>query len=173
MTDLAKQGYQRIADSKPRDLVVIIEKLHELAAMEKDIPTLFSTLRRLRELRPGTQGYTDRLNYLRLVVGSEMEDAWTTILGNKDIPASTLTSSAVPPSLLRALAAYRLGMQERMATELKSITSTSQLTVGQRAILARMKTLVGEDVAAFRLSESIPEKLLLDEERAFGALGLH
>ena len=118
--------------------------------------------------KPGT----DRLNYLRLVVGMELEEAWGAILGYEGVPASTLTSSAVPPALLRALAAYRLGQMERMATEIKGMTAAAaQLPAGQRAILAGMMRLIGDDVVAFRLSEAIPPKLLLDEERAFAELG--
>ncbi len=171
--DLARQGYLRVAETKPRNIVTIVEKLHELAAREKDIPAMFTTLRKLRELRPGNQSYTDRLNYLRLVIGLEQEEAWKTILGYDGAPASTLTSSAVPPALLRALAAYRLGQMERMATEVKSIATATQLPAGQRAILAGMMRLVGDDITAFRLSEGIPQKLLLDEEKTFGSLGLN
>ena len=63
--DLARQGYERVAEAKPRNLVVIVEKLHELAARDKDIHTMFATLRKLREVRPGNQGYTDTVGPLR------------------------------------------------------------------------------------------------------------
>lgn len=167
LNDLAIIGFTRMAEARPNLQVGLLEKITELQQREKDVPALLVTLKRLRELRPSNHGYTDRLNYLRLVTGDEMELACEAVSGLEKPAVARADSSGVPQALLRALAALRMGDKGRVGEEMKMIDPSLRLSAGERAVMAGMTAESGDDVGAFRMAESIPRALLLPDEQVF------
>ncbi|MDB6074321.1 MAG: hypothetical protein JWO89_1961 [Verrucomicrobiaceae bacterium] len=164
---LAITGYGRLAEQRPNLRVGMLEKVLELQQREKDAPAILGTLKQLRELRPANHAYIDRLNYLRLVTGDEMELAFEAVCGFEKPAVAMKDSPVVPQALLRALAAMRMGQPHRAAEEVRTLDSTLRLSAGQRAVMAGMTAEAGEDVKAFRMAESIPPALLLPDELVF------
>ncbi|MGV3661871.1 MAG: hypothetical protein ACO1TE_16915 [Prosthecobacter sp.] len=146
-----------------------LQKSAESALMAKNTTILLAASRKLQELSPGSAAFADRLAYLRLILGVEME---TVNLSSKgDEPGLramfTIAIERVPPSLLQALAAYRLGDLEAVRTHLASLPDASSLPAGQRAVAAGLLALAGRPDRAFEIAEKVPDALLLSEELAF------
>ena len=167
LNDLAIIGYARVAEAKPSLRVGLLEKILNLHARDKNIGAMIGTLRQLRGLRPASHAYLDQLNYLRLLTGEELELACQAVLGFEQPAPEVPDSPAVPQSLLRALAALRLGDIPRLAREIQAVTTPAKLGAGQRAVVAGLRALTGDDVGAYRIAESVPRALLLEEERGF------
>ncbi len=167
LNDLAVAGYSRVAEARPSLRVGLLETMLEIQARDKNTPAMFGSLRQLVGLRPASRSYVDQLNYLRLVTGEELELACEAVLGFEKPAPPVADSAAVPQSLLRALAALRIGDTSRIAQEVRSVASQSRLSAGQRAVVAGLLALTGDDVGAYRIAESVPPALLLEEEQRF------
>ena len=172
LTDLALTGYRRIAEARPGLKVTMLEKVLELQGRDKNIPGMLATLRQLHSLRPASRAYIDQANYLRLLAGEELEIACQAVLGFDQPATAQPDSPAFPQSLLRALAALRLGDSSRMTEEIRSAPTPKNLPAGQRAVVAGLRALAGDEAGAFRLAESIPPALLLKEEHRFLSLAV-
>lgn len=141
----------------------------ESALMAKNTAILLEASRKLRELSPGSTVFADRLAYLRLILGVEME---TVTLSSQTDESSvramvTVAMERVPAALLGALAAYRLGDLESVKTHLGALPDPSSLPAGQRAVAAGLLALAGRPDRAFQIAEKVPDALLLREELAF------
>jgi hypothetical protein len=147
----------------------MLQKTHTLALEQKNSVVLLQTARQLHELRPASSAYADRLAYLRLILGEEIETVDLSLLKeSNDMQAMfTVTLERVPPSLLRALAAYRMGDRAGIQQHLAGVGDTSSLPPGQRAVVAGLLSLIGKAERAYQIAEKIPAVVLLDEERAF------
>jgi tetratricopeptide (TPR) repeat protein len=147
----------------------MLQKTHTLALEQKNSVVLLQTARQLHELRPASSAYADRLAYLRLILGEEIETVDLSLLKeSNDMQAMfTVTLERVPPSLLRALAAYRMGDRAGIQQHLAGVGDTSKLPPGQRAVVAGLLSLTGKAERAYQIAEKIPAVVLLDEERAF------
>lgn len=137
--------------------------------MAKNTAILLEASRKLRELSPGSTVFADRLAYLRLILGVEME---TVTLSSQTDESSvramvTVAMERVPAALLGALAAYRLGDLESVKTHLGALPDPSSLPAGQRAVAAGLLALAGRPDRAFQIAEKVPDALLLREELAF------
>ena len=172
LNDLAIMGYSKVAEARPNMRVGMLERVLELQHREKDVRAIVGTLRHLRDLRPTNHAYTDHLNYLRLLTGDEMELAYEAVSGFEKPAPQGDGSSAVPQVLLRALAALRMGDMARAASEAKTFNPDMRLAAGQRAVMAGIVAVAGDDVGAFRMAEGIPRALLLPEELVFLRLAL-
>lgn len=167
LLDLAIQGYTLVGEARPVMRLQMLEKVFELQQRDKDVAGLIETVRRQHDLRPRNQLFIDRLNYLRLIAGIELEAAFDEVIGFENKPADTIPSSAIPLPLLRALAAWRFGDVERMKKEVSEVSDPNALPAGPRAVVAGMFAIAGRDVESFRIAEKIPAPLLLDSERYF------
>lgn len=167
LVDLAVQGYSLIGEARPLLRLQMMEKVFELQQTDKDVTGMLATARRLHEARPLNQGYGDRLNYLRLVCGVEIETAFDQVLGFEHSVQAPASASQIPTALLRALAAWRLGQPERLQEEIKDLGDPSSLPAGQRAVVAGLYSVTGRSVESFRIAEKVPLPLLLDAERNF------
>jgi hypothetical protein len=150
----------------------MLEKVFELQQRDKDVAGLIETVRRQNDLRPRNQLFIDRLNYLRLVSGIELEAAFDAVIGFENTPNETLATSVIPSALLRALAAWRFGDVERVKKEIGEVSNPQNLPAGPRAVVAGLYAITGRDVESFRMAEKIPEPLLLDSERHFLRLSM-
>lgn len=142
-----------------------LQQSARLALQTKDGGILLASTRQLHELVPSSAVYADRLTYVRLILGVEME----TIDLNKDVDteAAVTTQAHIPLPLLRALAAYRMGDLPAVAGHLGGLEDVTRLEAGQRAVAAGLLSLAGRPDRAFQIAEKIPAALLLREEQAF------
>jgi len=173
--DLATSALMEAADlSKAaggsEEAVSELQKAAKMAMGARDTASLLNVFRKLHEMRPSSQMFADQFTYLRLVLGVEME----TVDVSRLVTESQSTSSAlgvtlerVPPDLLLALAAYRLGDVASMRRLLERFHDTSGLSAGQRAVAAGLLSLAGRPDRAFQIAEQVPSALLLDEEIVF------
>ncbi len=147
-----------------------LQKSMELALRAKDAETLLDVSRRLHVISPSSTVFADRFVYLRLVLGVEMETVEVKALMTEAEPktaAAVVTLDRIPPELLLALAAYRLGDREEMVKHLASLPRGEGLPPGPRAVAAGLLSLAGKADRAFVLAEKIPGALLLEEEKVF------
>jgi len=146
-----------------------LQKSVELALRAKDEETLLDVSRRLHVMSPSSAVFADRLVYLRLVLGVEMEtvDVKALMAANEGKTTGSVTLDRIPPELLLALSAYRMGDREEMAKHLASLPRSESLPPGPRAVAAGLLSLVGRADRAFVMAEKIPGALLLDEEKVF------
>ncbi len=171
MNDLAVQGLTLAAQMRPAIRIQLLEKIYQLQQSDRTVEGMFATLRELCELRPQNETYSNRLNYLRLVSGQELELAYEAVLGFQPSASSAATSTTlaagVPPPLLRALAAWRLGETEQMQQETAALPEPGNLPAGLRAVTAGLYSLSGREVEGYRLAEKVPPTLLLEGELWF------
>lgn len=162
-------GLKAASGATMEEAVSCLQKSAESALMAKNTLILLNASRKLQELSPGSTVFADRLAYLRLILGVEME---TVTFSSKQEENSLravfmIAIERVPPSLLQALAAYRLGDLEAMKMHLASLSDASSLPAGQRAVAAGLLALAGKPDRAFQIAEKVPDALLLSEELAF------
>lgn len=153
--ELALEGYQLLAQPKAGHELEMLEKCWEAATHLGDSTQLLDTARRQSALRPTSALYAQRLDYLRLLRGEEMESVSSTAdgTGTHDI--------------LSALKAYRLGDRRQAAELLAAAQGTTALNAGQRAVYAGLLALLGDQARAFQLAEKISPRLLMAEEQVF------
>ncbi len=146
-----------------------LQKSVELALRAKDTETLLDVSRRLHVMSPSSAVFADRFVYLRLVLGVEMEtvDVKELMAETEAKAAVGVTLDRIPPELLLALAAYRMGDREGMVKHLTSLPRSESLSPGPRAVAAGLLSLVGKADRAFVMAEKISGALLLEEEKVF------
>ncbi|WP_397380463.1 tetratricopeptide repeat protein [Prosthecobacter sp.] len=172
--DVACQAYKaagmRSAENNASEAALQnLQKSVELALRAKDTETLLEVSRRLHVMSPSSAVFADRFVYLRLVLGVEMEtvDVKALMTETEAKGAVSVTLERIPPPLLLALSAYRLGDREGMAKHLASLPRGESLSPGPRAVAAGLLSLVGKADRAFVMAEKIPGALLLEEEKVF------
>ncbi len=174
LTDIAIIAYKDAGDKaaaagKLEDAVQHLQKAVEMALLAKDSTALLAVSRKLHEMRPSSAVFSDRLIYLRLILGVEMETIDLAKLKNSSSlnAAFTITLERIPPSLLLALAAYRLGDPDAVTKHLTELRDAAGLPAGQRAVAAGLLSLAGRQDGAYQIAEKVPDTLLLNEELAF------
>lgn len=170
LSDVAAVAYREAglrADAE--NGIGLLQKALECALLAKDSALMLEVSRKLHELRPASSAYSDRLAYLRLILGEEIETVdLSRLKESNDMQAMfTVTLERVPSSLLRALAAYRMGDRASIQQHLAGLGDTSALPPGQRAVVAGLLSLAGKADRAYQIAEKIPAVVLLDEELAF------
>jgi hypothetical protein len=170
LSDVAAVAYREAglrADAE--NAIGLLQKALECALSAKDSALMLEVSRKLHELRPASSAYADRLAYLRLILGEEIETVdLSRLKESNDMQAMfTVTLERVPPSLLRALAPYRMGDRAGIQPHLAGLGDTSALPPGQRAVVAGLLSLSGMADRAYQIAEKIQAVVLLDEERAF------
>jgi hypothetical protein len=170
LSDVAAVAYREAglrADAE--NGIGLLQKALECALLAKDSALMLEVSRKLHELRPASSAYSDRLAYLRLILGEEIETVdLSRLKESNDMQAMfTVTLERVPSSLLRALAAYRMGDRAGIQQHLAGLGDTSALPPGQRAVVAGLLSLAGKADRAYQIAEKIPAVVLLDEELAF------
>lgn len=162
-------GVKAASGATMEEAIQCLQKSAESALMAKDTAILLEASRKLQEMSPGSTVFADRLAYLRLILGVEMEtvDLSSKAEENSLRTVFTIALERVPPSLLKALAAYRLGDLEAVKTHLAALPDASPLPAGQRAVAAGLLAMAGRPDRAFQIAEKVPDALLLGEELAF------
>jgi hypothetical protein len=171
MWDLAIQGFDMAAVKNPLAKVTMSEKIYEIELRKRDGAAMIAATKKTISARPKVRLFEDRLSYLSLLLGTEVEVASDRLLSVSsapaDVTATALTPDHFPLPLLRALAAYRLGDMDVMAREIAKLDMPGRLAPGPRAVAAGLLRLSGEQKTSFELAESTDKRLLLDAELAF------
>ncbi|MBN8422335.1 MAG: hypothetical protein J0L73_25695 [Verrucomicrobia bacterium] len=147
-----------------------LQKSAELALRARDAGTLLDVARRLHVISPSSAVFADQFVYLRLVLGVEMEMVdvkGLEALADSKKAAEIVSLERIPPELLLALRAYRLGDRGGMESHLAALPRAEGLPPGPRAVAAGLLSLAGKAERAFQMAEKIPGALLLEEERVF------
>ncbi len=172
--DVASQAYRaagmKAAENNASEAALKnLQKSVELALRAKDTETLLDVSRQLHEISPSSAMFADRFEYLRLVLGVELErvDLQSLKEQSEVNAAFNVKVDRIPLPLLLALSAYRLGDREGMAKHLAALPHPESLPPGPRAVAAGLLSLVGKADRAFVMAEKIPGALLLDEELTF------
>jgi tetratricopeptide (TPR) repeat protein len=169
--DLATRCYQQLALINPKFEVEMLDKVYEMALRQRDTPLMLKTSQQLNEKRPTHGHFRDRLRYLKLLTGIELEQVDAILTHAPPESAVEGATARVPTAFLRALAAWRLKDHARLKSELSQLTDRQdQLNLGQRAVLASLLHHVGQPIAAYRLAETIPTTILLAEEQTLFAI---
>lgn len=147
-----------------------LQKSAELALRAKDGGMLLDVSRKLHVISPSSAVFADQFEYLRLVLGVEMESVdvkGLVALADSKKTAEIVSLERIPPELLLALRAYRLGDRKGMEAHLATLPRAEGLPPGPRAVAAGLLSLAGKADRAFVLAEKIPGALLLEEETVF------
>ncbi|WP_395749992.1 hypothetical protein [Prosthecobacter sp.] len=164
--DLSLRAYSSLAPLVPEKEIMFLQKAYEQAQLQKDGKALLVIARKLHDLRPSSAAFAERYDYLRLILGVEIE---TVTLATAHTASAEETNALdhISPELLRALAAYRLGDNDSVKAQLHTLPDTKGLSAGQRAVIAGLLAQSGGVARAYQIAEKVPELLLLDEEKSF------
>jgi len=166
--DLSRRFYEGVAARHIGASMNMYLKVYEMAQKEINGDAMLRSSQQLMKLKPTDVVYLDRANYLRLVLGTDIEIAVKTIDEAAAVPAHHITPDRmVALSFLRALAAYRQGRLGDIAPALAQVKDVNTFPPGARAVFAGLLAITGNTSSAFQLAEKVPSTLLLPEERRF------
>ena len=160
--DVAAQFYEGLAEHQPQVKVPMLEKVYEMAMRGRDTDRVMKVSEELQSLRPENPLYADRVLYLHLVSGSELE-----IHLQKTAQIKADATDRVEDHFHLALAAYRMGDLSTLRLHLSHLPDVSSLPPGQRAVHAGLLSISGQVGPAYLIAEQIPSLLLLKEEKRF------
>lgn len=171
MLDLAIKANLTLAELVPPRQTEILKKTREVALLAQDTHALLDISRKLQELHPTSGCFTQEFNYLRLLLGEQMESVDLASLqreaDHRGATPSSVRADCIPLRLLEALAAYRFSNKAAVVRHMNNLPPVEGLSAGYRAVLAGLLATSGQEALAFQIAEKVPESLLLAEERAF------
>ncbi len=166
--DIAGRCYAGIAAKHPAQSINMNLKVYEMASRQQDGPAMLKAGIRLRDLKGTDVIFLDRVNYLRLLLGTDLE------IANQDLdqiaaqPKHHITQDRqIAIALLRALAAYRSGQLDLISKYLADVKQVDTFPPGPRAVYAGLLAITGDTAGAYKFAEKVPSVLLLPEERRF------
>ncbi len=160
--DLAAKFYEDLSEHQPKLKLPMLEKVYEMDMRGHNTERVLEIAKRLVSLRPENVQYVDRVTYLQLVAGYDLE------LNLQKVKQRTDTNSvSIEHRLFQALAAYRMGDLASLRINLSHLQDISSLSLGQRAVHAGLLSISGQVGPAFQMAEGIPSVLLLEEEKRF------
>lgn len=171
--DLSRRFYEGVAARHIGASMSMYLKVYEMAQKETNGDAMLRSSQQLMKLKPTDVVYLDRANYLRLVLGTDIEIAVKTINEAASVPAHHITPDRlVALAFLRALAAYRQGHVDQIAPALAQVKNVDTFPPGARAVFAGLLAISGNTSSAYQVAEKVPSTLLLPEERRFLARAL-
>lgn len=171
--DLSRRFYEGVAARHIGASMNMYLKAYEMAQKETNGDAMLRTSQQLMKLKPTDLVYLDRANYLRLILGTDIELAIKTLDEAAALPAHRITPDRlVALSFLRALAAYRQGRIDQIAPALAQVKNVDTFPPGARAVFAGLLAISGSASNAYQVAEKVPASLLLPEERRFLARAL-
>ena len=164
--ELAIRCYERLVPESPKLEVELLEKVHQNALHLRDTPRLLDVSRRLVHLRPLSGVFRDRLHYLNLLTGQEMEDCWKALASRNQEAMVEGQVRRLPTAFLEAFAAFRFHDDSTLRAALSRLSpQVSDLSPGQRAVVAALLQRTGQKDESTRLAETVNPLLLLPEEQ--------
>lgn len=159
----AARCYRALSQVNDKAQIPMLNKVYEMAERDRNGSLMLDVTKELMQLRPSSAVFRSRAQYLRLVMGLEIE---TSIDELSDAESEGgRVSDQVQPAILNALSAFRMGDLAGMRKALAKVESPDRLPPGQRAVFVGMLAASGELGKAFLIAEGVPQELLLDEER--------
>jgi hypothetical protein len=131
-----------------------LEKLLELYQRERDTLGMLDTLKELQVARPGYEPDIQRLMYVRLLGGIEMELALDWV--DRQMSTTDLSTERI---VLKALAAYRAGRADEWRAAMTAIEQPERLDPGMRGVVAGFLAMNGDRLSANRLMETLSGSL--------------
>ena len=166
--DLARQCFEGAVGRHPEKALQLQLRVYDMALKELNGNAMLRSSEKLRDLRNTDVVFLDRVNYLRLLLGADLELALKALDDSRSIPERHITPDRqIALSFLRALAAYRVGKLAEVPTHLASVRQMETFPPGPRAVYAGLLDLVGQQAEAYQIAEGIRSTLLLPEERLF------
>ena len=162
LRELALEIYDKLADENPRMKAPLMAKALEQGREQKDGDVMLGAARRLHAARPENREQTDQMNYLRLVLGEEIE-----LVDLSDASGAQEGMESDRTAILAALMAYRLWLPDEMMQSLDRVADVQGLDAGWRAVYAGLLAEADRPAKAFAVAERVPESLLIDEEKYF------
>ena len=160
-SEIAIEAFQNLS-IQPQYRLSMLEQIYRLQAKLHYTGDMLATVEEILKSRPGLRPHVMIKDYLKLIIGMDMEEAIT-----DDAPAKLNDLQSKPlRQLLSALSAYRQ-CDFQQATALASEIDANSLSAGQRAVLAGILKGCGDDQRAYSLAEKVPASLLLPEELVF------
>lgn len=171
--DLSSHFCEGVALRHPGAAMSMYLKMYEMAQKETNGEAMLRSSQQLLKLKPTDVVYLDRANYLRLVLGTDIEIALKTLDEAAQMPAHYMPADRlVAIAFLRALAAYRQGRVDEIGAALAQVKTVDTFPPGARAVFAGLLAVSGNAASAYQVAEKVPSTLLLPEERRFLALAL-
>lgn len=162
LSELALEIYDELAALDPRMRASMMAQALKQGRSQKDADVMLNAAKRLYEARPEDVEQRDQMDFLRLVLGEEIELVDLSV---------ALTAEGGPEedraAILGALMAYRLCLPEEMMRSLKRVQDVSALKPGWRAVYAGLLAEADHPAKAFAVAEKVPESLLIAEEQYF------
>ncbi len=160
--DTAIEGFTWLASADPKYTRLSLELLYQAALGKRDSLLMAHTAARMADEQAASPQSIQRLIYLRLMLGEEMETTPTLHQRYAHLPGTN--EQATMDLFLAALASYRLGDAKGSADKLLQIENLGLLPPGQRAVAAALFRQAGQQEKAIRLAQSIHAALLIPEE---------
>lgn len=171
--DLARRFYEGVAKKHAGASQNMFLKAYEMAQKETNGAAMLRSSEELLRLKPTDVVYLDRANYLRLILGTDIELAVQALDATREIPPHHITPDRhVALAFLRALSAFRQARYNEIAGELSRVKSFDTFPPGARAVYAGLLAITGDTSGAYQIAEKVPLTLLLPEERRFLARAL-
>lgn len=166
--DIARQCYAGISSHHARLATSMQLKVYDMALHELNGSAMLEASEKLRDLKKTDVIFLDRVTYLRLLLGTDLEVAQLTLDEAAALPQHHITPDRqIALSLLRALAAYRAGQISQISEHLAKVDEIDTFPPGPRAVYAGLLAVTGDAAGAFAVAELVPKVLLLPEERRF------
>jgi hypothetical protein len=166
--DIARRCYEALTARHPTKAIPLLTKVYDAASHELNGQAMLQASEKLCDLKPTDMVFLDRVNYLRLVLGTDLEVAQRALDEAAKMPPHHITPDRhIALSLLRALAAYRSGHRQEIAPHLARVSAIDTFPPGPRAVYAGLMAVSGDTAGGYKIAEFVPEALLLPEERRF------
>lgn len=171
--DIARRSFEGAAERHIERAITFYLKAYDMAMHEVNGKSMLAISEKLCALKVTDLIFVDRVNYLRLVMGTSIEVAQRDLETAAAAPAHHITADRkIALSLLRAILAYRERRFQEIRGHLDLVRDIDTFPPGPRAVYAGLLAVSGDTAGAYRVGENIPQVLLLPEERRFLAKAL-
>ena len=162
--DIALTAYGELARLNTPVRLQTFKRIYHLSEQRRDAAGMLKAANALLKLEPALLAYSNKLDYLRLISGIELDEALDELLHaqntNPDDKSMALLS--------KALAASYAGDGAEMKESLEAAASqSSKLEPGPKAVLAGLMWQAGKQEEASAVAKEVGDAEILEEERWF------
>ncbi|QIF05750.1 hypothetical protein [Roseimicrobium sp. ORNL1] len=162
--EIALIAYGELARMNTPIKLQTYKRIYQLSEQVHDAASMLRAANALLELEPALIAYSDKLDYLRLITGIQLDEAVHDAFYGDD----SRSDDQAMLRLSKALAASLAGDHERFKEQLDAAhTLMSKLAPGPQAVLAGLLWQAGRQEAATAIAQSLSGNKILDEERWF------
>ncbi|RBP43615.1 tetratricopeptide repeat protein [Roseimicrobium gellanilyticum] len=162
--DIALLAYGELAKINSPARLQTLKRIYFLCEESGDATGMLKAANTLLELEPALLAYANKLDYLRLITGFQLDEALDHTLHATDSAPDDRSMT----HLAKSLAAYYSGEREVMKENLETaLRLASSLDPGPKAVLAGLLWQEGKREDAISLAQEVPVLKILEEERWF------